>query len=90
MAFASQTQDYRRCNLPASQVSKPTDGLFQITLKKGPNLFSLEGIRNRVRRAGCRDLTIYATTYSLKSSANESMLIVSIISNFSKQNEAQK
>ena len=59
MAFASQTQDYRRCNLPASQVSKPTNGLFQIALKKGPKLSSPEGIRTRDRRAEIRGLNHY-------------------------------
>ena len=37
-------RDYRRCNLPASQVSKPTNGLFQIALKKRPKLSSPAGI----------------------------------------------
>ena len=65
MAFASQTHGITGdATSQLAMVSYPTSvwfGLFQITLKKGPNLFSPEGIQNRVRRAECRDLTIYAT-----------------------------
>ena len=39
-------RDYRRCNLPASQVSKPTNGLFQIALKKRPKFFLPGGDSN--------------------------------------------
>ena len=47
----------------------PAIGLFQITLKKGPNLFSPEGIRNRAHRAEIRGLNHYT-----KVRANTSML----------------